>query len=316
MWPEVLQMWPWQVAILLSICGLPEASWASLCQQESPSSRDPAFQHLQENPVERSFISDCALVLRKTQTKVTSRTTMETHPDTCNLPLFASFLCAKARTKSFGSYLKLAVYSELIGLSHLVIWDSECVNLALGIFSSPQATDRHSHEDTPSPSFGISWDFFMSLLAQGEVYSKGQSLTNQNQIDCPLPSQVTSTTQYFIDFVFLFFFCCNTRLPPFHHIWLIYLFAFGPAQRLLTAWWRHSGRKRLIASTARAAWLGCSRTGEEQRGQGGASVQMGFYFYPPPQEEERAGVYWWCDPAVERRIDGWSWSPQLSTWLG
>lgn len=30
-------------------------------------------------------------------------------------------LCAKARTKSFGCYLELAVYFELIGLSHLVI---------------------------------------------------------------------------------------------------------------------------------------------------------------------------------------------------
>lgn len=40
--------------------------------------------------------------------------------------------------KSFASYLGLlAVYFELIGLSHLVIWDSEGVNFALGMFDGP-----------------------------------------------------------------------------------------------------------------------------------------------------------------------------------
>lgn len=88
------------------------------------------------------------------------------------------------------------------------------------------------------------------------------------------------------------FFSCNTRLPPYHLIrliYLFYLFAVGPAQRLLTAWWRHSEQKRLIASTARAAWPGCSRTGEEQTGRGGAPVPVGFYFHPPPCEKG-AGV--------------------------
>lgn len=150
----------------------------------------------------------------------------------------------------------------------------------------------------------------MSFLEQEEVYSKGQSLTNQNQIDCPLPSQVT-TTQYFIDFVFLFL-CCNTRLPPFHHIWLIYLFCL----------WSCTEASDSMMETLRAKETYCfhcqgcmTRLLEDRWGADGTrrSISANGFLLPPSSTGRGAGVYWWCDPAVERKIDGWSWSPQLST---
>lgn len=145
MLPAVLLMWLWQVAIPPSTSGLPEASWASPCQQESPSSRDPASQHLREIPVEKSCISDCALVLQKTLKKVTSWTIGNTPSSLC----FASSLCANARTKSLGCYLELCVCWELIGLSHLVIWDSERVHFAHGILCSFHTTDDQDAKDPP-----------------------------------------------------------------------------------------------------------------------------------------------------------------------
>lgn len=56
-----------------------------------------------------------------------------------------SFMCAPPWAEDvFWSclYLKPAVYSELIGLSHLVIWDSECVNFAHGSSNGLQITDQ------------------------------------------------------------------------------------------------------------------------------------------------------------------------------
>lgn len=92
--------------------------------------------------------------------------------------------------------------------------------------------------------------------------------------------------------------CWNTRLP-FNHFWLVYLFAFGPIQMPLTAWWRHSGQKRLIASTARAAWQGFWRTGT-QRG-----IRANGFLFPPSSTGRGAGAYWQPDPVVgETLIDG------------
>ena len=158
------------------------------------------------------------------------------------------------------------------------------------------------------------------LLVWDVSYSKGQSLTSPIQIRFMALSQAKPPPTPSILSIFVL---CSTRLPPFHLICLIFLLAFGPPQRLLTVWWRHSGQKRLIASTARAAWPGCWRTGEEQTEGGGGHQRKWFFYSPPPPQEEEQGVYWWCDPAVEaivweRKIDGWSrsWSPQLSAWLG
>lgn len=92
--------------------------------------------------------------------------------------------------------------------------------------------------------------------------------------------------------------CWNTRLS-FNHFWLVYLFAFGPIQMPLTAWWRHSGQKRLIASTARAAWQGFWRTGT-QRG-----IRANGFLFPPSSTGRGAGAYWQPDPVVgETLIDG------------
>lgn len=174
--------------------------------------------------------------------------------------VFFGFACLPRAEEVFwhNLYLKPAVYSELIGLSHLVIWDSECVNFARGISSGPQITDQ---------SRGC------SLLSRAHVSPRVAVV----KFSWLMWTQSTSAldTQHFLPLIQGF---CSS--------WLIWFFVFGTVQRPLTVSWRYSGLNGLIASTARAAWPGCWKTGEEQSGWRAASEQMGFYLLPPLQEEK------------------------------
>lgn len=60
-----------------------------------------------------------------------------------------------------------------------------------------------------------------------------------------------------------------------------------------------------------------------RRGGGTGSSSGNGFLFTPSSAGKGASIYWWCDPAVEvmiweRKIDGWrwSWSPQLSAWVG
>lgn len=301
MWPEVLQTWAWQVESLLSASELPEVSWASLCRQESPSSRDPACRRLRENLVERSCISDCALASREARMKV--RKHIQTRATSL---CFAGLLRAKAGTNSFGCYLELAVYSELIGSSHLVIWDGEGVNFALGIFSSPQATYHQSREkcslliwalifkNVPESLHNI---YKLHLLAFPEIsssftpdargsYSKEQLLTNPIKIRLIVRCLAKPPSPHSILSISALLYKVTTLSP-------------NPL-RLFVCLWPSTEASDSVIETLRAKETYCfycqrcmtrlleDRWGADGRGR--ASVEMGFYLRPPPQEEERVFI--------------------------
>lgn len=186
------------------------------------------------------------------------------------------------------------------------MWDSDCVHFTLGIRLSLQPW---SQSQAWSP--GVTWshhihstNFIFRLLAESFYVIPVVKFTAKDR-HWPIKIRLIALPSHLHHPVFYWFpsLCWNTRLPL-NHFWLIYLFAFGPVQMLLTAWWRHSGQKRLIVSTARAAWQGFWRTGEEETVHGGASVQMGFYF-PPSSTGRGAGVHWRSDRwSGEKLIDG------------
>lgn len=184
------------------------------------------------------------------------------------------------------------------------MWDSDCVHFTLGIRLSLQPW---SQSQGWSP--GVTWshhvhstNFIFRLLAESFYVIPVVKFTAKDR-HWPIKIRLIDLPSHLHHPVFYWFpsLCWNTRLPL-NHFWLIYLFAFGPVQMPLTAWWRHSGQKRLIASTARAAWQGFWRTGEEETVHGGASVQMGFYF-PPLLHGKRSG----CSMTVWPGGQGKNW---------
>lgn len=108
-----------------------------------------------------------------------------------------SFACLPRAEEVFWYhlYLKPAVYSELIGLSHLVIWDNECVNFARGISSGPQITDQSQR---------------CSLLSRAHVVTTATLWWNfLHHLSHPTSSAPNTSLLLFLAHLFLCLWCCT-----------------------------------------------------------------------------------------------------------
>lgn len=221
---------------------------------------------------------------------------------------FASLGCAKARTKSSGSFLMPAVC--LIGLSHRVTWEGEHVNFALGIFGSP--TDHQSHEDCPlwvviissnvdpgviasypqTPSF---WRFLRLLFFVSWHERKFTAKDSHRPIKIRLIAHFYSKSPpppSVLDKV--------TPLSPYFAHSFIFLWSCTEAA--------DSMRETLRAKETYCFYCqGCMTRLLEDRWEVDRtrkSIGPNGSLFPPSSSGRGASVYWWGDPAVEsKKID-------------